>query len=228
MVHFLGLALRLTVALTIAGAASLGLWQSQSPPGNSYGYSREEDPLVLGVKQALGQAHSGDWKGVQETRQTLATFLEELDPVGELELASDLDAAIQSQDAAAVAQSLAHLTFQALRRKLAENERERLDQPVPARTRLEAARFYYQEILSPGVLQADALDHTERHRAILDDLDAMRRALGSAGLFGLGERPSDLAEFRSGAREIMEEICVVYPDFVLPAATDPDAGEPPP
>lgn len=189
-----------------------------------YGYSRSDDPLLKQVKQAIAAARAGDRERLDEAMDALGWQVTEVREKLAVDLEEPLRAARTSGSVEAVGHGLAHLVFQVIRLKFDSNQKDRLDRYGVARARVDAAKFYYQEILSHAVRRADSAEDTSRHASILDDFRALTSALGSPGLFGLGQSDPDLPKFQKAADSIVRRLREVFPGFLLSApagARDP-------
>ncbi|MGE3163917.1 MAG: hypothetical protein AB7O52_03360 [Planctomycetota bacterium] len=214
--------------LAVAAAGLLAPGAVKSGSAQSYGYSREDDPLVTGVKKVIGFARDADWDRATAAAHELKPQVAELTRDLGVDLAPDIEATLAARDATRIAYVLTHLVFQALRQKLLSNLREELAKHVTARARLDAVQFYYETILSATVRRADKAQRTEHHRRILELLRELRGTLGSPGLFGVGEKPPDVDRCRDLSLAVERELLAVYPDFTSAAEparerTDPGA-----
>ncbi|MCA8960855.1 MAG: hypothetical protein KDC38_10095, partial [Planctomycetes bacterium] len=180
----------------------------------SYGYEKDQDPLVLGVKKAISAARKEDWSEVRATIATLEWQVEELRHDVRVEMKPVLDRAIETEDAQHIGYALTQLVFQSLRQKLHWNNAEKLEHHARARMRLQAARFYYEEILSHTVRRADRARKEKRHEEILATFDELRRALGSPGLFGAGKADPKPEVFSHLSEKLEKSLREVYPDFL--------------
>ncbi len=182
----------------------------------TYGYVKEEDPLLLGAKKVIALARERDFRGVRKAVDSLEWQVDELKRDVGVDLEAVLDEAVASENPTRIAYAITHLVFQAMRQKFHWNEREKLANTVNARARLDSARFYYDEILSHAVRRADRAEEKTRHREISAALREMRETIGSPGLFGVGGKKSDPDAFANLARGIERRLHEVYPDFVWP------------
>ena len=180
----------------------------------NYGYAKAEDPLVLGVKSAIGHARAERWEALDEAIASLDWQIKELREDIGVDLEPVIRKAVESRKFDKIAYAITQLVYQAFVQKLHWNEKEKLERYVPARARLDAAQFYYEEILSHAVRRADQSQKEQRHREVLRRMRKLRSTLGSPGLFGVGKREPDLAKFRTLAGETVTLLRAVYPDFL--------------
>lgn len=208
-----------------AGAALLLLLLgATSPlPGQSYGYTKEEDPLVKGVKAAIKCARDEDAEALAAAVEVLGPSVREVREGLSVDLAPLIGAAVESGDVRKVAYTLTQLAFQSMRQKLRSNLDESLADAAISRSRLDAAQFYYEELLSPTVRRADKAQEKERHRTILREFRDLRSTLGSPGLFGAGAKDPDPAAFERGAARIEARLREVYTDFLRGEPEEKDA-----
>lgn len=206
--------------LTIAGFAAV----VDSGAAQSYGYAREDDPLVTGVKKVIGLARDADWDRATSALEPVEKVAAELRAGLDVDPLPEVRAALAARDAPRVAYALTHVVFQALRLKLRSNLNESLAKHVTARARLDSAQFYYESILSPTVRRADQAQSTDHHRRILEVLRGLRETLGSPGLFGVGEKAPNVELFRELTTTLETELLAVYPNF----RGTPDSSAKPP
>jgi hypothetical protein len=95
---------------------------------------------------------------------------------------------------------------------------------VPARSRVEAALFYYEEILSIGVRDFDRKNETRSHETIQSEFKTLRHAVGTAGLFGIGARKPDLKRFETSSELVLELLRQAFPYLEDPNVT-PEARQ---
>lgn len=180
----------------------------------TYGYERAEDPLIIGVKQVIAACRKGEHDRVREHVAALSWQIDELRSDVKVDLRKPIDEAVSSKDVQQLGYALTHLVYQAMRQKFHWNEQEKLESYGRARARLDAAEFCYTEILSHAVRRADKAQKKQRHEAILKEFEALRKSLGTPGLFGAGRQEPDLSAFKSGTEVIVERLREVYPDFL--------------
>lgn len=181
-----------------------------------YGYTREEDPLLKGVKLAILHARKNQWDKVKEDIEKLSWQVEELRGDIKVDIAPLLQETIGRQDLDEFAKGLLNLVYLALVQKFFWNQKESLSRYVPAKARLYSAETYYQEILAPTVRQYDFRMEKNFHRQITDFFKHLPNALGSPGLFGLGAKAPDLRTFNQLTREIEERLKGIFPYFLMP------------
>ncbi|MFQ5653663.1 MAG: hypothetical protein ACE5GW_02895 [Planctomycetota bacterium] len=180
-----------------------------------YGYKKQEDPLILGVKAAIAHALAGEKKDLARAVGSLSWQVDELRGEMAIDMGPVLDRALSGGNPNRIAYALTQLVFHAMHQKFHWNLREKLKRHVPARSRLDAAHFYYQEILSGAVRRADSVTRRDRHKRIEAQFLKLRSTLGSSGLFGIGSKPPSPEEFRMISDDIVGLLREVYPDFLM-------------
>ena len=181
-----------------------------------YGYTREEDPLLKGVKLAILHAKQKQWDKVGKDIKSLSWQIEELRGDIKVEIGPLLQEVVATQDLAQLGKGLLNLVYLALIQKFYWNQQERLTRYIPDKARLYSAELYYQEILAPTVRQYDAQTGRNFHREITDYFKYLPRTLGSPGLFGIGAKAPDLQTFSQQAREIEVRLKEIFPYFLAP------------
>ncbi|MFN0058651.1 MAG: hypothetical protein ACKVX7_09375 [Planctomycetota bacterium] len=219
-------------------AAMLGLCLTASlrdAHAQSYGYQRDQDPLVPNTKEAIRRARDGEWEKLDDALAALGPAIEETKKTLGVDLTTKLESARKAKDARLFAYALVELSFQSLRIKLASNLRDELKNGVAARVRIDSVAIYYEEILAHAVRRADETQKQTRHKQIVDTLDELKRSVGSAGLFGLGERQPNVARARELSAQLERVLREVFTDFEVGGAAPPVAppgippsGTPPP
>ena len=189
----------------------------------SYGYGREKDPLILGVKKAIREARADESAALEKAVSNLSWQVDEIKVELGVDLKAEIDQAIAGKDSKKIAYALTHLVFQALRQKFHWNTKEKLAQYMKARSRLDAAQFYYESILSHAVRRADKSGSLQRHREILQWFRKSRETLGSPGLFGVGKKNPELKLFVACTEKIETLILEVFTDFI--GAQDKEKGK---
>lgn len=216
ILHRIALALVVAAFLPVSVSAKTG-----------YGYKKSEDPLILGVKKIILDARGGDWSSARGEWARLGwQFREFRDDLG-IDIGGRMERAIRSQSMSDLAREISRLLYYAVVQKFLWNERERCERYVPAKSRVEAALFYYEEILSIGVRDHDRSRRSEIHRRILDAFKSLRKSIGSPGLFGIGGREPDLQAFRTQAEAILTHLTEVYPFVVVKRDAAAGKGAPP-
>ena len=190
----------------------------------TYGYKQAEDPLIKGVKKAIQVAREKDFDQLTSAFESLQWQVDELKEDIAIDMSEPLGEALKSKDIRRVTYSLTELVFHAILQKFHWNENESLKKFVPARSRIEAAEFYYDEILSHAVRRADKSLKAQRHRTIKAEFKALKKSLGSTGLFGVGKRAPDLAAHQKSSKRIEKLLREVYTDFRKRPSTDVEGG----
>lgn len=195
----------------------------------SYGYQRDQDPLVPNTKEAIRRARDGEWEQLDGALAALGPALEEAKKTLGVDLTGKLASARKAKDARLFAYALVELTFHSLRIKLASNLRDELKNGVAARVRIDSVAFYYEEILAHAVRRADETQKQTRHKQFVDALDELKQCVGSAGLFGLGERKPNIARARELSAQMERVLREVFADFEVGGAASPGVspGAPP-
>jgi hypothetical protein len=213
-------------------AGLLGLLLLAAPEaygGVGYGYKKSEDPFVLGIKRIILNARTGAWPAARKEFTRLDwLFLELKTDVG-ADLAGDFEKALESQSLAGLSREISRVLYYAVAQKFLWNRKEECAKYVPAQSRVEAALFYYDEILSLGVRDHDRKTGSTLHKEIKEEFEILRRAIGTAGLFGILARPPDLKAFAASSDAVLQRLRQVYPhvgDAEGKAAKPPPAAEP--
>ena len=191
-----------------------------------YGYARAEDPLIVQVKAALSAAKEGSYDRVDTTLEALAPFVREVEEGLGVDVGKRLRAARKSKQHQVFGFALCELVYHQVRWKLEANLAEKLSTPTRSRARIEAARSYYEEILSLVVKLADSKHRTEHHTRILADFAAIRSTVGSEGLFGVGAKDPDPSEYRTLGSAIIDRLESIFPQWARPRPGDL-GGDPP-
>jgi len=181
-----------------------------------YGYTREEDPLLKGVKRAILHARLNQWEKVEEDVERLSWQVEELREDIQVDIGPLLQKVVASRDLKELGKGLLNLVYLALIQKFFWNQKEKLTRYIPAKARLYSAEIYYQEILAPTVRRYDARTGKNLHREITERFKSLPKTLGSPGLFGMGARPPDLESFQRLAREIEDRLNEIFVSFLKP------------
>jgi hypothetical protein len=181
-----------------------------------YGYTREEDPLLKGVKLAILHAKQDQWDKVKEDIDKLSWQVEELREDIKVDIGPLLHKVVASQQLPELGKGLLNLVYLALIQKFFWNQKEGLTRYIPAKARLYSAEIYYQEILAPTVRQYDARMGKNFHREITDRFKFLPKTLGSPGLFGIGAKSPDLQTFSQLAQEIEERLQKIFSHFLMP------------
>ena len=194
--------------------------------GLGYGYTRDDDPLLLAFRAAVQAAREDDLSAARAQVERVGWQVDELKAADDLKIdfGPPLRQAHEGPDAtsAGVIQAWANLVYLALLQKFHWNLREELQDYHKARARLDAAQTYYELALAGNVKEDDRRRREKdpaapsRHEDVLAQFKAAREALGSPGLFGVGARPPDLETFRKATVRIAGHLNAVFPSFTRP------------
>ena len=195
------------------------LWVTAAD-AQTYGYKKAEDPLIKGVKRAIQLSRQKDFEQLDRAVKGLQWQVDELKEDIGVDLQMNLERAVASRELRAITYAMTELVFQASLQKFHWNAKESLKKFVPARSRVDAAEFYYDEILSHAVRRADKKLEKERHKAIKQEFAALKKSLGSTGLFGVGKREADLPAHKRSAAKIEKLLREVYTNFTTPETAD--------
>ena len=188
-----------------------------------YGYSRDEDPLLIALRGAVEAARADDVSGALEQVDAVQWQLDELrDDVG-IDFEDALRAAhAPGASSTQVIHAWSNLVYLALPQKFHWNLDEELADYHSASARLEAAETYYDMVFAGNVRRHDRArrarnpDARSRHDDIVAQFARARDALGSPGLLGQGARAPDLDAFRAAVVRIAGHLNTVFSDFVRP------------
>lgn len=205
--------LRAAVLLLLLAGSALG-----------YGYTREEDPLLIAFEAAVRAVRQGEVGTATEQIQAVRWQTDELKDDVRVDFEPHLRKAhAEGATEAGMVQAWANLVYLALLQKFYWNLQEQVGDYHKARARLEAAQTYYEVALAGNVKRHDEERRRvdpkapSRHEDIVRRFAAARDALGSPGLFGSGARPADPAAFRAAVVGIAGHLRAAFPGFVHPA-----------
>ena len=196
-----------------------GSGPSSLPAQIGYGYKKGRDPLILSIKRIVLGSRQGRWSSVQREYRKLGWQFQELAEDLDVDLSGSFLKALEGRSMNALSVEISRLLYHTVMQKLYWNEKEKLREFIKAKSRTDAALYYYEEILSIGVRNFDRKRKRNHHRRILDAFAALRRSVGSAGLFGFQARPPDLGQFKAKRIVILNLLKDVYPHVIL--APDP-------
>jgi hypothetical protein len=202
--------LRFLAVITLAAA----LDPSTAMAKVGYGYKKSEDPLVLGVKRVVLHARKGEWpSGESEFSRLHWQFVEFRDDL-QVDIEERFDAALKTRSLPVLSREVCRVMYFAIVQKFYWNRRERCEKYVPAKSRLEAAIFYYEQILAIGVRDYDRKNRSSIQDEIELEFKILRKSIGTAGLFGIGARDPDLKGFSESSERVLEYLRRVFPYVV--------------
>lgn len=178
-----------------------------------YGYKKAEDPLLKSFKSAIVNGKAGNWGKVAVEIKSLNWQIVELRDELNKDLGPKLHEALLAEDIQELANYLANLVFLSIEQKFYWNNKEKLADYDKAKARLYSAEVYYDEVLEGNVMKYDKRYGTELHEEIEDLFIEARKALGSPGLFGVGQKPPQPERFKVLTAEIEERLLSVFPFF---------------
>lgn len=156
-------------------------------------------------------ARNGEWDAVAHEVDALAWQFEELRTDLRVELEKGFRAAVAKRSTSDLALEVGSLTYFSIVQKFHWNHKEELSNYVRSKSRVDAARSYYEEILAIGVRNRDRLTKTDYHEETLAAFDKLRKSLGSPGLFGINARSPSVDDFKAGERAVLARLRRVYP-----------------
>jgi len=191
--------------LLVAMAAQL----HGASPASGYGYAEAEDPAVAIFRDGVTSARKGDFaQATIKAKEALALIADHKH--NGASLAPRIDEAAKSKNAPAMAEILANVVYLSLKEKLEVNISTSLKDFNQCKARLFLARKNYLDVLDGNLKK----NKPEDSLAIIKGFDEALAALGNPGLFGIGQKPADLARFTQTARKIEATIEGFYTRFV--------------
>ena len=185
-----------------------------------YGYQRAEDPLVLSIKRVILEARQDRWDlAIREFTKLKWQFDEFKNDLG-IEIRRQFRGALEARSIPQLSHEIARVMYYAVVQKFYWNRAENCERYVPAKSRVEAALFYYDEILSIGVRSHDMKAKTELDRTIQVEFKLLRKTIGSSGVFGIGARSPEPRAFAKTAQRIVALLRVAYPTVETSPAED--------
>ena len=173
--------------LLVLSLAVAGLALSMPAPVLAYSYSAAgAEPLIQVREKVLGDLTRGDYSAAAMNLEGAAFELNYLDKHFDLNLRSDIEAALANEDADAI-DSLFNRAFAAEVRRRMRGAGENLDDYQRAKVLVVKSKLFF-DLLGP------ALPPTDRSRAE-KALRACLEAIGNPGIFGAGSRPADPKAF---------------------------------
>jgi len=180
-----------------------------APAVSAYSYSETEDPMVQIFQSAVAAAREGKWGEVSSLAEKgIALQKGHLFPADGL--SGPLKESISNKDVSGSAELFANLVYLSIREKLHQNMKEKLSGYNSAKARLQMARKSYIDVLDGNVRKKDA----GRSLSILNRFNSALESLGNPGLFGIGKKEPDQAEYEKAVKEIEGQIAASYPGFV--------------
>ncbi|MDH5510357.1 MAG: hypothetical protein OEZ32_08380 [Nitrospinota bacterium] len=178
-------------------------------PAAGYGYAEAEDPVVVIFRDGVTSARIGDFaQASAKAKEALALIAGH--KYNGASLVSGIEEAAKSKNAPAMAEILANVVYLSLKEKLEANIDTNLKDFNRCKARLFLARKNYLDVLEGNLKK----NRPEDSQAILKEFDEAMAALGNPGLFGIGQKPADLARFTQVARKIEATIEGFYTRFV--------------
>lgn len=179
----------------------------------AYGYSRADDPLLKSFRLVVVAARKADWAAVSKETKVVGWQLVELKTDLRVDFAPRLQAAERSQKARAVIVAWANLVYLGLRQKFHWNLNEKLADFRKSRSRLVAARYYYEVVLAGNVRRYDRARKSTLHTEILALFDRARSQIGRPALFGSSSVAAEPAAFRETTRLLLAKLRRAFPYF---------------
>ncbi|MDH5639495.1 MAG: hypothetical protein OEZ04_13495 [Nitrospinota bacterium] len=189
--------------------ATLAAQLHGATPAIGYGYAEAEDPAVAIFRDGVTSARKGDFaQATAKAKEALAIIADHKHNGASLAL--KIDDAAKSKNAPAMAEIMANVVYLSLKEKLEANIATSLKDFNRCKARLFLARKNYLDVLDGNLKK----NKPEDSQAIIKGFDEAMAALGNPGLFGIGQKPSDLARFTQAARKIEATIEGFYTRFV--------------
>ncbi len=193
--------------LTVMIAVS-GIILSSASGVMAYSYAEKEDPIAVIFKSAITSARKGMWDKVKPEFDKCVALqkghLFELDY-----LAPRVDAAIEEMDVSKTAEVFANVVYLSIREKLHQNQNEKLSDFKNAKARLKLAHKSYSDVLDGNIRKLDPQTSAQ----IFTQFNLALEALGNPGLFGIGQKAPDVANYDLAVKSIEEHIEKSFPVF---------------
>lgn len=192
----------------------------------AYGYTRDDDPLLKSFKRAVIAARQSDWPAVDTQIKAVKWQLDELDKELGLDLTPALDKARGSKNSRDVIISWANLVYMALRQKFFWNLKEQLADFNKAKSRLSAARYYYEVVLAGNVRRYDKKRGTAYAKELEGLYSTARSQLGRPSVMGTASVSADPDGFQKTSDRILAILDRIFPYFSKPRAKKSKPGGP--
>ena len=174
----------------------------------AYSYAEKEDPMTGIFKAAIVDAKNGKWDDVSTLAKKGVAMQK-----GHIFEANDLEPrfkeTINNKDVSKTAELFANLVYLSIREKLHKNKKENFSNHKNAKARLQLARKSYLDVLDGNVKKQDA----DRSSAILQNFNLALDNIGNPGLFGIGKKEPDKAEYDKAVNKIEALIAESFPSF---------------
>jgi hypothetical protein len=168
-------------------------------------------------------ARKGEWSsGQSEFRRLHWQFVEFRNDL-QVDIEDRFEAALKTKSLSVLSREICRVMYFAIVQKFYWNRRESCSKYVPAKSRLEAAIFYYEQILAIGVRDFDRKNRMNIQGEILREFKILRKSIGTAGLFGIGARKPDVPGFSKSSERVLSELRRVFPYVIEEASKDRSA-----
>lgn len=209
--------------LLVVTCLAVSLEPSTAVAKVGYGYKKSEDPLVIGIKRVILYARKGEWlSGESEFRRLHWQFVEFRNDL-QVDIEEQFEVALETRSLPVLSREICRVMYFAIVQKFYWNRRESCRKYVPAKSRLEAAIFYYEQILAIGVRDFDRKNRLDIQGEIQREFKILRKSIGTAGLFGIGARKPDLAGFSKSSERVLSKLRRVFPYVVEEAPKERSA-----
>ncbi|MBI2560594.1 MAG: hypothetical protein HYW14_05630, partial [Planctomycetes bacterium] len=162
---------------------------------------------------AIVNGRADNWEKVAIEIKGLDWQIVELKNELNKDLGPKLQEALAYKDIQELANYLANLVFLSIEQKFYWNTQERLTDYEKAKARLYSAEVYYDEILEGNVMKYDKKNGTKHHEEVKSMFIEAKKALGSPGLYGIGQKPPQPERFKDLTAEIEKRLLSVFPFF---------------
>ncbi|OHB68629.1 MAG: hypothetical protein A2W17_10575 [Planctomycetes bacterium RBG_16_41_13] len=179
----------------------------------SYGYKREEDPLITTFKAIIFHGKQDNWLMVQNEIENITDRINDINTLFNIDFKPLFTVTVREQDFRNLCNQMATLVFFAIKEKFYYNKKEQLKIFVRAKVRLRLAEEYYTALLAGNVLAYDERHATSLHKEIMERFSGLRDTIGSAGFLGAGAKEPNLYEFNTMAEEIESLLLTAFPYF---------------
>lgn len=177
-------------------------------PADAYSYAEQDDPMAALFKSAVVAAREGKWDEVAKMAEQGIDMQKghmfEADKLG-----LRFKSFISEKDISKTAETFANLVYLAICEKLHRNKKENFRDYKNAKARLRLARKSYMDVLDGNVKKQDA----KRSVAILGQFGTALESIGNPGLFGIGKKEPNPAEYENSVKAIKSLIVESFPAF---------------